>query len=167
MYVLNKFSANTVVLRNLQKVLDTGRISAKGLRCHRNSLATIGYSRDICPKSPKNVSYCIRYLEKTLKICEFFDEICISDFAKMGWKRGQLCLGCLEGFCFCFDVWIQCGDNNYSSFILQTSHQEQMSEHFLNLWRRLINLKVAKSETLCIFRSTTVNVPIYRKGCQE
>ena len=74
----------TVVLRNLQKVLDKGPISAKGLRCHRNSLATIGYSRDSFPKSQKNVSYCIRYLEKTLKICEFFYEICISDFAKMG-----------------------------------------------------------------------------------
>jgi len=75
---------DTVVLRNLQKILDKGPISAKGLRCHRNSLATIGYSRYICPKSPKNVSYCIKYLEKTLNICEFFDEICISDFAKMG-----------------------------------------------------------------------------------
>ena len=127
---------STVVLRNLQKVLNKGPISAKGLRCHRNSLATIGYSRDICPKSPKNVSYCIRYLEKTLKICEFFDEICISDFAKMGWKRGQLCLGCLEGFCFCFDVWIQCCHNKHSSLILQKSLQEQMSEHFLNLWQR-------------------------------
>ena len=74
----------TVVLRNLQKVLVNGPITAKGLRYHRNSLATIGYSRDMCPKSPKIVSHCIEYLEKTLKICEFFHEICISDFAKMG-----------------------------------------------------------------------------------
>ena len=57
---------NTVVLRNLQKVLDKGPITAKGLRCHRNSLAIVGYSRDMCPKSPKNVSHCIKYLEKTL-----------------------------------------------------------------------------------------------------
>ena len=96
----------------------------------------------MCPKSPKNVSHCIKYLEKTLKICYFFQRICISDFAKMGWKRGQLCLGCLEGFCFCFDVWIQCCHNKHSSLILQKSHQEQMSEHFLNLWWCWINLKM-------------------------
>ena len=47
-------------------------------------LKTIGYNRDMCPKSPKNVSHYIEYLEKTLKMCEFFDKLCISDFAKMG-----------------------------------------------------------------------------------
>ena len=106
---------------------------------------------------PKNVSHYIKYLEKTLKICEFFQKICISDFAKMGWKRGQLCLGCLEGFCFCFDVWIQCCHNNHSSFILQKSHQEQMSEHSLNLWWHWINPKGCKIlKTFCRFRSMTV-----------
>ena len=74
----------TVVLRNLQKVLDKGLITAKGSRCHRNFLMTIGYSRNICPKSPKNVSHCMKYLEKNLKVCDFLEEICIPNFAKMG-----------------------------------------------------------------------------------
>ena len=93
---------------------------------------------------------------KPWKYVNFFKKFAFQILQKMGWKWGQLCLGCLEGFCFCFDVWIQCCHNEHSSFILQKSHQEQMHEHFLNLWRRLINLKVAKSENLCILRSTTV-----------
>ena len=53
----------------------------------------------MCPKSPKNVSHHIRYLEKTLKICEFFLKICNSDFAKK-WadKEGSSALAVWKGF---------------------------------------------------------------------
>ena len=137
---------HTVVLRNLQKVLDKGPISAKGLRCHRYSLATIGYSRDICPKSPKNVSYCIRYLRENLENMWIFWWNLHFRFCKNGLKK-RAALPWLSGRVL-FLFWCLNSVLPQQSFIIYLAKVTSRTNvwTFLALVATFNHLKVAKSE---------------------
>ena len=95
---------------------------------------------------PKNVSHYIKYLEKTLKICEFFQKICISDFARNGLKM-RAALPWLSGRVL-FLFWCLNSVLPQQSFIIYLPKVTSRTNvwTFLALVATFNHLKVAKSE---------------------